>query len=167
MASRSSTWKPKPLPWWRKTIAALCGAGALAIFWIAAKHTDLTALVGGGALSQEGWQALGLYGVFIALLFGCIAAVGRRSKPLTFIQTPLQQRRLSKRTRLAAALILLCIPVTLYDERCTTVMAHMYLRESGIKTKNHRATVDSLAAQIILQDYMDMMKNKKSNEKKG
>lgn len=58
------------------------------------------------------------------------------------------------------------IPVTLYDERCTTVMAHMYLRESGIKTKNHRATVDSLAAQIILQDYMDMMKNKKSNEKK-
>ncbi len=27
------------------------------------------------------------------------------------------------------------IPVTLYDERCTTVMAHMYLRESGIKTK--------------------------------
>ena len=58
------------------------------------------------------------------------------------------------------------IPVTLYDERCTTVMAHMYLRESGIKTKNHRATVDSLAAQIILQDYMDMMKNKKSNEMK-
>ena len=58
------------------------------------------------------------------------------------------------------------IPVTLYDERCTTVMAHMYLRESGIKTKNHRATVDSLAAQIILQDYMDMIKNKKSNEMK-
>lgn len=56
------------------------------------------------------------------------------------------------------------IPVTLYDERCTTVMAHMYLRESGVKTKNHRSSVDSLAAQIILQDYMDMMKNKKSNE---
>ncbi len=114
VAEESAAWKPKPLPWWRKTVAALCGAGALAIFWIAAKHTDLTALVGGGALSQEGWQALGLYGVFIALLFGCIAAVGRRSKPLTLIQTPLQQRRLSKRTRLAAALILLCIPVTLY-----------------------------------------------------
>ena len=56
------------------------------------------------------------------------------------------------------------IPVTLYDERCTTVMAHMYLRESGIKTKDHRDTVDSLAAQIILQDYMDMMKSKNSKE---
>lgn len=56
------------------------------------------------------------------------------------------------------------IPVTLYDERCTTVIAHTYLRESGIKTKNHRATVDSLAAEIILQDYMDMTKSKKSKD---
>jgi len=92
----------------------VCGAGALAIFWLAAKHTDLTALVGGGTLSQAGWQALGLYGLFIALLFGCIAAIGRRSKPLTLLQTPVQKRKLSHRTRLAAALILLCIPATLY-----------------------------------------------------
>ena len=70
--------------------------------------------MGGGTLSQAGWQALGLYGLFIALLFGCIAAIGRRSKPLTLLQTPVQKRRLSHRTRLAAALILLCIPATLY-----------------------------------------------------
>ena len=74
----------------------------------------LVALVGGGTLSQAGWQALGLYGLFIALLFGCIAAIGRRSKPLTLLQTPVQKRKLSHRTRLAAALILLCIPATLY-----------------------------------------------------
>ena len=73
VAEESTAWKPKKLPWWRRTIAAVCGAGALAIFWLAAKHTDLTALVGGGTLSQAGWQALGLYGLFIALLFGCIA----------------------------------------------------------------------------------------------
>ena len=70
--------------------------------------------MGGGTLSQAGWQALGLYGLFIALLFGCIAAIGRRSKPLTLLQTPVQKRRLSHRTRLAAVLILLCIPATLY-----------------------------------------------------
>lgn len=114
VAEESTAWKPKKLPWWRRTIAAVCGAGALAIFWLAAKHTDLTALVGGGTLSQAGWQALGLYGLFIALLFGCIAAIGRRSKPLTLLQTPVQKRKLSHRTRLAAALILLCIPATLY-----------------------------------------------------
>ena len=113
-AEESTAWKPKKLPWWRRTIAAVCGAGALAIFWLAAKHTDLTALVGGGTLSQAGWQALGLYGLFIALLFGCIAAIGRRSKPLTLLQTPVQKRKLSHRTRLAAVLILLCIPATLY-----------------------------------------------------
>ena len=114
VAEESTAWKSKKLPWWRRTIAAVCGAGALAIFWLAAKHTDLTALVGGGTLSQAGWQALGLYGLFIALLFGCIAAIGRRSKPLTLLQTPVQKRKLSHRTRLAAALILLCIPATLY-----------------------------------------------------
>lgn len=114
VAEESAAWKPKKLPWWRRAIAAVCGAGALAIFWLAAKHTDLTALVGGGTLSQAGWQALSLYGLFIALLFGCIAAIGRRSKPLTLLQTPVQKRKLSHRTRLAAALILLCIPATLY-----------------------------------------------------
>ncbi len=114
VAESSAAWKPKKLPWWRRLIAVVCGAGALAIFWQAAKHTDLTALVGGGAVSAAGWSALAQYGLFIALLFGCIAAIGRRSKPLTLVQTSAQKRRLSKRTVTAAVLILLCIPVTLY-----------------------------------------------------
>ena len=114
VAEESAAWKPKKLPWWRKAAAVLCGGGALAIFWHAAQNTDLTRLVGGGALSQEGWRTLALYGLFIALLFGCIAAVGRRSRPLTMLPTPMQRRRLSKRTRAAALLILLCIPATLY-----------------------------------------------------
>ena len=113
-AEESAAWKPKKLPWWRKAAAVLCGGGALAIFWHAARNTDLTRLGGGGALSQEGWRTLGLYGLFIALLFGCIAAVGRRSRPLTMLPTPMQRRRLSRRTRAAALLILLCIPATLY-----------------------------------------------------
>ena len=114
VAEESAAWKPKKLSWWRKAAAVLCGGGALAIFWHAAQNTDLTRLVGGGALSQEGWRTLALYGLFIALLFGCIAAVGRRSRPLTMLPTPMQRRRLSKRTRAAALLILLCIPATLY-----------------------------------------------------
>ena len=70
VAEESTAWKPKKLPWWRRTIAAVCGAGALAIFWLAAKHTDLTALVGGGTLSQAGWQAL----AFTACSSPCFSA---------------------------------------------------------------------------------------------
>lgn len=54
------------------------------------------------------------------------------------------------------------IPIVYYDERLTTVEAHRILGESGIRAKNRKNIVDSLAAEIILQDYMDMQKNKKS-----
>ncbi len=51
------------------------------------------------------------------------------------------------------------IPIEYYDERLSTVSAHRLLCESGLKTKKHKDVVDSLAAQIILQSYMDSKKN--------
>lgn len=114
VAEESTAWRPKKLPLWRKAIAAVAGAFALAVFWNAARNTDLTALVGGGTVSQEGWAALRRYGLFIAALLAMVAAVGRRSKPPVLVQTPVEKRRLSHRTMTAAVLILLCIPVTLY-----------------------------------------------------
>lgn len=75
-AEESSAWKPKKLPWWRRAIAAVAAAVALAIFWKATQDTDLSALVGGGTLTQEGLQTAGLYGVFLLSLFVLIAAVG-------------------------------------------------------------------------------------------
>ena len=54
------------------------------------------------------------------------------------------------------------IPIEFYDERLTTVMAHQILGNSGVKAKDRKNIVDSLAAEIILQGYMDMQKNKKS-----
>jgi len=53
------------------------------------------------------------------------------------------------------------IPIEYFDERLTTVMAHQILGDSGIKAKNRKNIVDSLSAEIILQGYMDMQKNKK------
>ncbi|MCQ2770508.1 MAG: Holliday junction resolvase RuvX [Clostridia bacterium] len=50
-----------------------------------------------------------------------------------------------------------------FDERLTTVMAHQILGDSGIKAKNRKNVVDSLSAEIILQGYMDMIKNKNNN----
>ena len=114
VAEEAATWKPAKLPWWRRCIAAVASAVALFIFWNAAEHTDLTALVGGGTVSEAGWDALRMYGLFIVALLVVVAAIGRRSPPPTLVQTPVERRRLSKRTLTATVLILLCIPATLF-----------------------------------------------------
>ena len=114
VAEESAAWQPPRLPWWRKLTAAVSGLLALVIFWHAARNTDLTALVGGGSVSAAGWSALWEYALFIAALFFTAAAIGRRSPPPVQVQTPVQKRRLSKRTKAAAALILAGIPVILF-----------------------------------------------------
>lgn len=47
------------------------------------------------------------------------------------------------------------IKVILYDERCTTAAAHQILNETDTRGKKRRQVIDTLAAQIILQNYMD------------
>jgi putative Holliday junction resolvase len=44
--------------------------------------------------------------------------------------------------------------VVLWDERRTTIDAHRILRENGKKEKKHRATVDAVAAALILEGYL-------------
>jgi putative Holliday junction resolvase len=46
-------------------------------------------------------------------------------------------------------------PVVTWDERLTTVAAHRALREAGKKTRHTRGYVDQVAAQMILQSYLD------------
>ena len=114
VAEEAATWKPAKLPWWRRCIAAVASAVALFIFWNAAERTDLTALVGGGTVSDAGWAALRMYGLFIVALLVVVAAIGRRSPPPVSVQTPVEKRKLSRRTLTATVLILLCIPATLF-----------------------------------------------------
>jgi putative holliday junction resolvase len=54
-------------------------------------------------------------------------------------------------------------PVVTWDERLTTVAAHRALREAGKKTRDTRAYVDQVAAQMILQGYLD--RRQASNER--
>lgn len=49
------------------------------------------------------------------------------------------------------------IPIVLSDERLSTCEAHRYLQVSG---KKRKAVVDTLSAQIILQDYLDAERNR-------
>jgi len=46
-------------------------------------------------------------------------------------------------------------PVELWDERLTTVAAQRSLRESGRKARDQRGVVDQVAAQILLQSWLD------------
>ncbi|PYJ17772.1 MAG: Holliday junction resolvase RuvX [Verrucomicrobia bacterium] len=46
-------------------------------------------------------------------------------------------------------------PVVTWDERLTTVAAHRALGEAGKKTRATRGFVDQVAAQMILQGYLD------------
>ena len=49
------------------------------------------------------------------------------------------------------------IPITMYDERFTSVLAHRAMIDGGMKKKNRqdKAVVDKIAACIILEDYLD------------
>lgn len=58
--------------------------------------------------------------------------------------------------------ILPCRVVT-WDERLTTVAAHRALRDAGKKTRDTRGYVDQVAAQVILQGYLD--RRQATNEK--
>jgi putative Holliday junction resolvase len=51
--------------------------------------------------------------------------------------------------------ILPCSVVT-WDERLTTVAAHRALRDAGKKTRQTKGYVDQVAAQMILQGYLDL-----------
>src|SRR4029077_17382383 len=46
-------------------------------------------------------------------------------------------------------------PVDTWDERLTTVAAHRALRDAGKKTRHTRGYIDQVAAQMILQGYLD------------
>ena len=48
------------------------------------------------------------------------------------------------------------IPIELYDERFTSVLAHQAMIDAGLhkKARQDKALVDEISATIILQDYM-------------
>lgn len=52
------------------------------------------------------------------------------------------------------------IEVVLQDERLSTVSAHNYMLEADLSRKKRKAKVDSLAANIILQTYLDIERGK-------
>ena len=55
------------------------------------------------------------------------------------------------------------IPIVMYDERFTSVLAHKALIEGGAKkkTRQDKALIDTMSATIILTSYMEQQRNLK------
>ena len=62
------------------------------------------------------------------------------------------------RIRELAALIERELPVYLMDERMTTMSAARYLNETNTRGKKRKGVIDTLSAQIILQNVLDRLK---------
>jgi len=54
------------------------------------------------------------------------------------------------------------IPIILYDERYTSVLAHQAMIDGGLrrKARQNKALVDEISATIILQDYLESTKRR-------
>ncbi len=51
------------------------------------------------------------------------------------------------------------IPVAMMDERMTTMSASRYLNETNTRGQKRRGVIDTLSAQIILQNALDRLRN--------
>lgn len=51
------------------------------------------------------------------------------------------------------------LPVTMWDERLTTVAADKAMMEAGIRREHRKDYVDMIAAVLILQGYLDLRSN--------
>lgn len=54
------------------------------------------------------------------------------------------------------------IKTEFFDERRTTILAAGYMSETGTFGKKRKDAIDTLSAQIILQNYLDREKNRAS-----
>ena len=52
------------------------------------------------------------------------------------------------------------LPVTMWDERLTTVAADKAMMEAGVRREDRSKYVDMIAATLILQGYLDYRKNR-------
>ncbi|MBE6646838.1 MAG: Holliday junction resolvase RuvX [Ruminococcaceae bacterium] len=51
------------------------------------------------------------------------------------------------------------LPIVMMDERMTTMVASRYLNETDTRGQKRKSVIDTLSAQIILQNTLDKLKN--------
>ena len=101
-------------PLWRKISAAVCGIISLVIFFYTASITDLTEIITPNGMTHLAGKQMLIYGALILSLFLTFILIGKRTDTPVSAQIGNKPKRLSKRTRTAAAIIFLAVPLTLF-----------------------------------------------------
>lgn len=55
------------------------------------------------------------------------------------------------------------VEIVLWDERLTTMAAERVLIEANVRRENRKKYIDNIAAQYILQSYLDLQNKEKTN----
>ena len=114
-AENTADWKPKPLPWWRKLLAAVSGIAIVVLFIQVMGMNDLVSLVDADGITGLAENQIRIYCIMLFCMFVFALSISRRTyRPDYLVETPKEKRKLGKRTLVATILILLLIPVTLF-----------------------------------------------------
>lgn len=93
----------------------------------------------------DAFRASGATGVVVGLPLNMDGSHGPAAQKAEQFATELQQQ--------------LQVPVKLWDERLTTKAAHDVMIEAGARREKRRGVVDKLAAQLMLQSFLDARDN--------
>ena len=101
-----------PLPLWRKITGALAGVGAVFFLWRILRISDLSELLTQGGLTSLAGDTFRLYLAMLACLFVLCVSFSRAAPQPA--HSSLGGRPLSGRTKLASALALILVPLTIF-----------------------------------------------------
>ena len=116
--------------------------------------SDMTGLLTGEAVTVQEWDAERLADrvADFALSRGAETLVLGLPKNMDGSEGP----RAEKARAFAELLRQRCdLPLVFWDERRSSIEAHNILHAVGKKEKKHRATVDAVAASLLLESYLD------------
>ena len=121
--------------------------------------------VGLAISDQLGWTAQGLPNLNYQNNQQAIAEIARLTKEYDVVEVvvgmPVNMNgSLGKQARRASKFAeelgtRLKLPVRIWDERLTTMQAQRLLLQASLSRKKRRSKIDRLAAQLILQSYLD------------
>ena len=97
------------------------------------------------AIAEEALRA-GVVGIVVGLPVNMDGTEGARAAKCRKLADLLRMRLGEK------------VLVAMYDERMTTMTASRYLNETGTRGKKRKGVIDTLSAQIILQNALDRRK---------
>ena len=120
--------------------------------------TDPLKIIAGGLTTVEASQVLDFLKNYVAQNQVELIVVGL---PKTVKNTPSESMNYIRPFVEKLKKTLPDIPVTFYDERFTSVLAHKAMLDAGLKKKDraNKALVDEISATIILQDYLTSVEN--------